>query len=267
MRKAAKGWFVALGLLVSGVPARAYYTPAFTPDPDIPAQVRALFDKPISVQHKLLPKQGDDTNPAGVVRCFTYPGFLVKEIDTGQIGDDAISVTPLKSSTTAPGCSDNNEAGEIVLKSGQGHYFVGAKGNFMLLDEADGDATLGFLVIDSHSGRMIYSDHLWGLGVSGLSIASGTLTMKYQHAAETGCSIVTGGQKCWTQLAKDASLPKAVASQAVPIAVCKAAYAAAKLGPDAASPSSVISYPVIVTLTEWGVHKVLSRGSLHCSPG
>ena len=59
---------------------------------------------------------------------------MVKEIDTAEVGDDQISVLPLKSPTERPACQAANAPGEkIVPNDTWSGYFLGVKAGYLFL--------------------------------------------------------------------------------------------------------------------------------------
>jgi hypothetical protein len=235
--------------------------PQFQPDPDIPAQVKALFDAPLRFTRAILPALPNDPDPLGVVRCYDYSDFRVKELDNGQHGDDAISVTRYDSVSRRPACGIQNDPGEIVLSGGQGGYFIGAKARFVYVMSTLGEDVTPFTIYDAQTGNAIYGDA--GGSPFGVSISGGVLTLSYSHGAEGPCSIILG-QGCWQRFAGAAALPRAIAKRPAPVSECKQSYDEQQ-HTDYKDPS-VIYWDVTITVTITGKTKVLSRGALSCFP-
>jgi hypothetical protein len=252
--------------LAFGIGMHGAVAAAFVPDPQIDPRTLSLFDKPIRFVRHVLP--GTDSGiavggseEAWVVRCTYYPTFTVKELDVGDIGDIAISVTPTAPDAARPACGKQNDPGEIVIKNGQGDYFIGAKGSFVYLMSVGADVT-PFAIVDARTGTVIYSDATDGSDPSSVSLTNGLLTLGYRRGIEGTCSIVTGGESCWRILARQTHLSKAVASRPAPIAACKAGY-----GKRDPASESLVSYPVVVAISLAGQAKVLSRGAFGCAAG
>ncbi len=239
-------------------------------DPDIEPRIRALFDRPMASARTVLPPRGSESGPRGVARCYAYPDFTVKEIDYGDHGDTAISVTPAAPGAVRPPCGKQDDQGEVVLPGGQASYLVGVKGDFVYVESAIGMNTVPFNLYDGRSGRTLYSDQSSSDSPKKLAVEAGVLTLAYTHGAQAEgvqarCSILAGGQACWTQFARAAHLPQAIAKLPPPAAACEAGYASPTLSPRAAP--SVVFYDVTMTLDNKGQAKVLTRGTLTCGPG
>jgi hypothetical protein len=237
--------------------------PTSQPDPVIEPNIKALFDQPTDLAHKVLPPRPDDSGPLGVVRCYYYSVFTVKELDYGDHGDTAISVTPASAGAPKPDCGKQNDRGEIILPGGAASYLIGAKEMFVYIASTMGADTLPFAIYDGRTGKRLYSDQSSNDSPKQLSIKDGVLTLTYAHGAQAGCSILAGGQTCWAQFAREAHLPQSIAKLPPPIPACEAGYAAST-GSSRSTPS-VIFYDVTMTLDKQGQVKVLSRGAISCS--
>ena len=140
-----------------------------TRDPQIEPRIRALFDQPVATARTVLPQMAKYPNGPGVVRCFYFPGFTIKELDYGDHGDTAISVTPA-SSPVRPQCGKQDDPGERLLPDGQSSYFLGAKGNFaFVISTLGGDGLGAFYVYDGPSGRKLLAGWSRRPTVPGLS--------------------------------------------------------------------------------------------------
>src|ERR1035437_947655 len=73
-----------------------------------------LYDHPLEVRHVNL--KADPLNPQGKrkVSCFTYPQFVVKQVDLGEVGADRISIVPAVSGKATP-CRQKLEANEYAI--------------------------------------------------------------------------------------------------------------------------------------------------------
>jgi hypothetical protein len=231
---------------------------SFIPDPIIE---RTPFDKPVRFVRHILPAAENAPNPAGVVRCYYYPTFTVKELDNGEHGDDAISVTPFSSAAARPACGKQNDPGEVILKDGQGGYFVGAKSDFVYLLSTNGADTNPFSLVNAQTGKTIYTDQGLDPGPAALSVIGDVLTLSYTHGAAGSCSILAGGETCWSSFAHQTKLPRIIAVKPAPVEACRTGY-----GTTPATHPSVVAYPVTITVDLKGEAKVLSRGNLICRP-
>lgn len=263
---------LALALALAAHAATATAAPSDdVPDPVIPAGVRALFDRPSGVERRPFSLKSGRSGPRGVVRCFHYPDLTVKELDEGDQGATAISVTPMQPGARRPPCGKQDDPGEVVLRGGRGGNFVGAKGGFAYVGSTYGNGTIPFTIYDAKTGTAIFDDATStepGYPIS-FSVEGGVLTLAYTRAVQAPCSIPGGGQACWTRFAREARLPEAVAKLPPPVDRCKIGYAAwfaaDRTEPDPTLPS-IVAYDVTLTLERTGQTKVLSRGALSCAP-
>ena len=236
--------------------------PKSPPDPLIEPKIRALFDQPREVIRTVLPPRPDDSGQMGVVRCFYYPDFTVKELDYGEHGDLAVSVTRASSGAAEPKCGRQNDPGEVALAGGSGGYLIGVKEAFVYIVSTLGADTTPFAIYDGRTGKKLYNDQSSLDSPKQLSVEDGVLALTYVHGAQAGCSILLGGQTCWAQFARDAHLPQPIAKLPPPILACEAGYAASPVS-SRATPS-VIFYEVAMTLDKKGQAKILSRGAISC---
>ena len=230
-------------------------------DPTIEPRIKALFDQPMSSARAVLPSRPNDPNSLGVVRCYYYPDLTVKELDYGDHGDTAISVTPFAVGSVRPRCGKQNDPGEIVLPGGEASYFIGTKGGFLYVGST---MKPGLVIYDGRTGKAIYSDQASDDSPTSFSVENGILTLQYTHVAQTNCSILTGGQNCWAKFAHDTHLPQPVAKLPPPLAACEAGYNHS--ANSVRDTPSVIFYNVTMTLDKKGQAKVLSRGVVSCEP-
>jgi hypothetical protein len=156
-----------------------------------------------------------------------------------------------------------------VLKEGPASVFVGAKDIFAdVISTLTNDAG-PFWIINGLNGKTLYTDqNLVGDQPKIVSANNGVLTMTYTRGVVADCSILSGGQRCWSDTARTRHLVPAVAGQAPPVAACAASYAApgAGLARVAADDPSVITYDVTVRIEATGRTTVLKRGPLGCLP-
>jgi hypothetical protein len=258
---------LAASLLVHGACAAG---PDTVGNPQVDPQTLALFDHPTRTERKPLPRVAGNPNPRGVVRCIYFPDVTVKEVDNGEHGDDAITVTPMTESGKRPSCGEQDDPGEVVLKGGRGGYFIGAKGGFVyVMSTLGGEGVNPFTIYDALNGKMLYSDLMAAIAPEGFSIKDGVLTMSYVRGAPAECTLLGSAQDCWADFSKRARLPEEVRRMGAPVAACQRGYEArAKRGGNKfdATVWSLLSYSVTLTLDKAGKTHVLSRGQLSCDP-
>ena len=84
--------------------------------PGLPEQAVAesQYDQPLEVRHVRL--KPDRVNPQAKreVACFSYPHFLVKQVDLGEVGADRLSIIP-SGGKTIP-CRQAKERNETMVK-------------------------------------------------------------------------------------------------------------------------------------------------------
>lgn len=264
---------VAWALLLTGSaasdgPARA--APAdIVPDPQIAAQISRQFEAPLLRQKTVLPKpHGAEANPHPVVRCFSYPGFAVKEIDSGEAGDDSISVVPLPPGQVLATCAETRLPDERLLKESGGLGFLGARDRFLMLYTADPTGVFPFFVDDAHTGQVLYKDASYdGQEPTGFTVAAGVLTLGFKRGVSGSCSVLAGSQACWARIGEEAHLPRAIMALPAPVEACRASYARqGKTQSTQTNDPSMIGYDVTLTVDRSGATHVLSRGAPDCQP-
>ena len=236
-------------------------------DPSLNPRVTALLDRPAATARSVLPLRPIDANGPGVVRCFYYPEFTIKELDYGEHGDTAISATPA-SGPGRPRCGKQDDPGEKLLPDGAGSVFLGAKGGFVFLQSTFGGNGLGPMAIyDGRTAKPLYKG-VWQVdSLAAASIENGALSVSFGEGAYQRCSLLTGGARCWATFAQKDGLPPELARRPPPIASCEAAYAKMpKLGQGAdRNDPSVVYYASSMTLDRSG--RVIARayGDLSCN--
>lgn len=228
-------------------------TPVFASD---------LFDKPIKSVRIPLPKDPDNPQSKPALACAYYPGFLVKQIDLGEIGADQLSIRPYTGA--APTCVKSNAANEkIVSASDWTGYFDGVKGRFVVFDAEDGwNDGLGFAVFDTSAKKLFDDVQKKWLGVS--VTPGGALTLHYERVYGAKCSLMSGAA-CWTAIMHDTGLTGAAPD-------CAAAYRAEqKRTPQFAkqvlTDPTIVDYEAAVTIDASG-HKIapVTGKALRCRP-
>lgn len=151
----------------------------------------APFDTPIDKKVIALP--ADPANPQAKPNrtCFTYAGFVVKQIDLGEKGAEELSIAP----AAAPACPAKI-AGEVILKSDEwAGYFLGAKGTFVFFNSDDGlNGGLPFAVF-TPTGKKLFEDSRLGDAFKSVAVADGALVMHYRRVWLAPCSLMA--ESCW----------------------------------------------------------------------
>ena len=199
----------ATALLLSGL---GFTAAAFGADPS-----RAPFDQPLQVQHVTLNPHATEPGEKKDIRCFSFPHFMVKEIDSGEVGDEQLSIIPLVSQTQHLPCQATSLAGEQVIpvKTWSG-YFLGVKGDYVFFSADDGvNGGMGFAVFHGAATASVFEDAVDivhdHLQFHALTADAGGLRLRYARLYSGTCSVQTEGAACWAKLAAQTHLPVAPA--------------------------------------------------------
>lgn len=162
----------------------------------------AAFDAPIEV--KTVALEGVRT-----LRCWRYPGVLVKQVDAQQKGAERLSFVAFRE--TAPTCERAAAASEKVLDDWHG-AFAGALGTLLVFDGDDGwNGGIGFAVYDAATGRQVFTDARLG------ELSSKDDTLLYKRVVALDCN-ASATKRC-------AAKAKTLAATTQDLmAVCKKGY-------------------------------------------
>jgi hypothetical protein len=187
------------------------------------------FDRPVQTRRVVLGPSPNSPGQQSVVRCATYAGFMVKEIDTAEVGDDQISVLALQSPAERPVCQAANRPGEkIVPTDTWGGYFLGVKAGWLLLSAEDGvNGGMGFAVMRSDEpSRLLFRDLATldhdRVGFRAVSVEGERLRLRYTRLFAAPCSVQTDRATCWARIVAETHVPPA------PVPDCAAGYLRAK---------------------------------------
>jgi hypothetical protein len=189
----------------------------------------APFDQPLQTRRVTLGPSPNSPGQQSVVRCTTYAGFMVKEIDTAEVGDDQISVLPLQSATERPACQAANRPGEkIVPGDTWGGYFLGVKAGYVFLSAADGvNGGMGFAVLRGDDPtRLLFQDLATiehdRISLPVVSVEGERLHLRYTRLYAAPCSVPADGATCWARIVAETHVPPAPAPD------CASGYLRAK---------------------------------------
>lgn len=154
-----------------------------------------LFDTPLHKEVIKLPADPDNPQVKPRRSCFYYPGFMVKEVDRGEVGASELAIAP----AGAKGC-DAKTAGEHVVNPDEwSGYFTGVKGSFVFFDADDGhNGGMPFAVYSGSTGRKLFEDGRKGEFLS-LRLEDGGLVLRYHRVLDAGCSLYAG-TGCWAKI-------------------------------------------------------------------
>jgi hypothetical protein len=148
------------------------------------------------------------------------------------------------------------------LKSAN-HSFVGRKGPFLLFSETDANGATGFILLDAAIGKIIYTDSMDGEMIKAVSLEGDLLRLRFTRGANGSCSLVKDTDSCWAKMAKEGTIPKALAGRSPPVQACVSAYQKYNTPPN---DPSIVTYDVEMTLSTAGKINVISRGAVGCTP-
>jgi len=157
------------------------------------------FDKPKAVQVIKLPPEPENSQAKPTRTCTYYPGFVVKQIDLGEVGAYELSITAIKGAP--PGCT-TAIAHEVKIdpKTWSG-YFDGAKGDFAFFDAEDGwNGGMPFAVFSGSTGRKLFADARKGDRYAAVEIADGGLVLRYRRVWLSPCSLMADAKGCWGRI-------------------------------------------------------------------
>jgi hypothetical protein len=189
----------------------------------------APFDRPLQAQHVSLGPSPYSPGQNGDVRCYTYPEFVVKEVDRIEVADDQISIFPLPSPAERPSCRAANQPdGKIVPNDTWSGYFVGVKANYVFVSAADGtNQGMGVAVFrHNNAARLLFQNSMKldhdRIQLRSISDDVAHLQLNYTRLCVAPCSAQTDGAACWTRIVADTHLP------ATPLPDCAASYRSAR---------------------------------------
>jgi hypothetical protein len=207
------------------------------------------FDKAIKVTEVDLGSSSGPGRHHGQLRCHYFPGFVVKELDSGQKGDDWISIAPNDPSHPAS-CSQEHASGETVLQDWEG-YFGGVKEGLIFLDAADcSDRGCPFRVYEASTSKKLFEDQR-RLSPKGKIaeirfIRNGEhLVMRYPRVVTAECSLPQKKTVCWKQILSATGLNP----QPIPNCIGYSGFIQREgYGTNDLTDPSVVSFPVEITI-------------------
>jgi hypothetical protein len=187
------------------------------------------FDRPLQTQRVSLGPSPYSPGQNAEVRCYTYPGFMVKEVDRIEVGDDQISVLPLRSPADQPRCRAANQPHEkLVPNDSWSGYFLGVKANYVFVSAADGTNQGMSVAVFRHdnAAHLLFQDLMKldhdRIQLRSISDDGAHLQLHYTRLYVAPCSVQTDGASCWTRIVADTHLP------ATPLPDCAAGYLRAR---------------------------------------
>ena len=203
--------------------------------------------------------------------CFFYPGFIVKEVYEQQ--NKAMTsevIVPVIEGATVD-CTQSHVPGEISLgePDWEGELFVGAKGNLLFFEWADGnDGGRPFSLLDAMSGKQVYADSAYDPAfwdrkpepspfnrLRVISDQDGAITLRYLHVDVYECDLhlPTERSACWEKIKVQAG----IGNRQIPVCT---GYERIK-----SHVGSAVAYPVEVSLLPHPTRKTIA-GPVRCWP-
>lgn len=221
--------------------------------------VATPFDEPLAVDNLDLPpsKANPDAKPA--VNCYRYKGFMVKEVDLGEVGAEKLAVLPEDAKCVL------DDAAEKKVDDPVAGYFLGVKGNLAFFQAADGsNGGMPYVVFDTKSTKKLFEDSFEGADFEKIDEQGGKLTLDYVRTYSADCSLYLDGTACAQKIKKETGL-----GDLAKLPSCDESYnAEKKRTPDYAKEieqlPSVISYPVTATFDGTAVTYTPRAGETTC---
>jgi hypothetical protein len=177
----------------------------------------ASFDKPLATKTVDLGPSKYSSERRAHVKCYYFPGFMVKEVDEGEKGAARLAIVP--TTPVVPKCSQAKYKSEMVVNADEwSGYFKGVKHNFVFFDGDDGwNGGMGFAVYDARTGKKLFSDSAVG-PLQFPDRPDNAFIIKYERLVQAECVIQNELSECWQQIKKDLALENAHAPD------CRAGY-------------------------------------------
>jgi hypothetical protein len=166
-----------------------------------------VFDKPRGKTVVKLPADPDNPQAKPKRSCFYYPGFMVKEVDLGELGASELSITPNSKADLMPGC-DAKSTGAMVVKSDDwSGYFAGVKGDFVFFTSEDGvNGGMPFAVFGAKSGKKLFEDSAGTELFRSIALSGDGVAMRYRRVFKAPCSLYADAKGCWQKIMAVTSL-------------------------------------------------------------
>jgi hypothetical protein len=221
--------------------------------------VATPFDQPVGVENLDLPadKANPDLQPS--VNCYRFKGFMVKEVDLGEVGADKLAILP----ESAKCVRDDPE--EKKISDPVAGYFLGTKDSFAFFQAADGaNGGMPFVVFDTKTMKPLFNDSFEGADFERIENQGGKLTLDYVRTYSADCSLFLDDAACVDKVKAETGL-----GAAVPLPKCDVAYdEEKKRTPEYAKEieqlPSVISYSVTATYDGKAVSYAPREGEAMC---
>ena len=221
--------------------------------------VATPFDQPVAVDNLDLPADKANPDAKPVVNCYRYQGFMVKEVDLGEVGAEKLAILPENAKY------ERDDPAEKRVSDPVAGYFLGAKGKLAFFQAADSfNGGMPYVVIDTAAMKKLFDDSFEGADFEKIDDEGGKLVMDYVRTYSADCSLYLDGQACADKIKKETGL-----GTVAQLPDCGPAYdAEKKRTPDYAKEieqlPSVISYPVTMTFDGTTANYAPRAGETSC---
>jgi hypothetical protein len=177
----------------------------------------ASFDKPLATKTVDLGPSKSSSAARAQLKCYYFPGFMVKEVDQGEKGAARLAIVP--NTKYVPKCNQTQYKSEMVVNAEEwSGYFKGVRNSFVFFDADDGvNGGLGFAVYDARTGKKLFSDSAVG-PLHFPERQDNAFAIKYERLVQAECVIQNETSGCWQQIKKDLALENVHAPD------CRAGY-------------------------------------------
>ncbi len=219
------------------------------------------FDVPAKIDEVALPPDPDNPQFKRKITCYRYTGFMVKQVDWGEVGAQKLALMAVDAPCTPDGTD------ERPFKDFYG-YFLGRKADYLFFKAADGrNGGTPFYVYDSKTLKLLFEDSFEGDGFDKVETVGRELTLEFRRVYAAKCSLFIGGAKCAEQIKAEIK----EMGDLIPVADCDASYRAEmKRTPDFADRisalPSVISYRTKLHFDGKQVVLEALDGETYCNP-
>jgi hypothetical protein len=157
--------------------------------------VATQFDQPVAIDNLDLPADKANPDAKAVVNCYRFKGFMVKEVDLGEVGAEKLAILP-----EGAKCVRDDPA-EKPVKEDLARYFLGTKGKLVFFQAADGwNGGMPFVVVDATSMRKLFEDSFEGEDFQAINVDGANVTLDYARTYSADCSLYLDGTACAKKL-------------------------------------------------------------------
>jgi hypothetical protein len=180
--------------------------------------VATPFDQPIAVDNLELPPSKDNPDAKPAVNCYRLKGFMVKEVDLGEVGAEKLAILPEDAKCV------RDDPDEKKVTDPVAGYFLGAKGDLAFFQAPDGfNGGMPFVVIDTKTMKKLFEDSFEGADFEKIEGEGGKLVLDYVRSYSADCSLYLDDVACAQKIRKETGL-----GTTAKLPDCGAAYDAEK---------------------------------------